>query len=121
MMKNRNLRFQELTQYYMRRTKCYRKNYHYILSATPANPNVDIKNYVNYFPTLKVNYNNHLVPINPKEIDSIRLSETEENAIVFDFWSEKKLPIGRELQSLRRISEDLVAFDRSVVLENHMF
>ena len=92
-----------------------KKNYHYILSATPANPNIDIKNYVNYFPTLKANYNNHPVPINPKEIDSIRLSETEENTIVFDFWSEKKLPVGRELQSLRRISEDLAAFDHSVV------
>lgn len=68
-----------------------KKNYHYILSATPANPNIDIKNYVNYFPTLKANYNNHLVPINPKEIDSIRLSETKDNTIVFDFWSEKKI------------------------------
>lgn len=93
-----------------------KRNYHYIISATPANPNIDIKNYVNYFSTLQANYNNHLVLINPKEIDSIQLSKTKANTIVFDFWSEKELPVGRELQSLRRISEDLAAFDHSVVV-----
>lgn len=93
-----------------------KRNYYYTLSATPANPNVDIKNYVNYFPTLIANYNSHVVSVNPKEIDSIRLSKTKDNTIVFGFWSEKKLPVGRELQSLRRISEDLAAFDHSVVI-----
>lgn len=92
------------------------KNYHYIISATPANPDVAIKNYIDYFPTLIANYNRHVVRTNPKEIDSIRLSDTRANTIIFDFWSEKQLPSGRELQSLRRVSEDLAAYDKTIVI-----
>lgn len=93
-----------------------KKNYHYTLSATLANPRINIKTYVHYFPTLKANYNKHIVSFNPKEIDSIRISDTNNSTIIFDFWSEKKLPIGRELQSLRRISEDLASYDNAVVI-----
>lgn len=93
-----------------------KRNYHYILSAAPANPTVDLRNYVNHFPTLISNYNRHLVRNNQKEIDNIRLSNTIKNAIEIDFWSEKELPAGRGLQSLRRISEALAAIDPSVVI-----
>ncbi len=93
-----------------------KRNYHYILSAAPANPTVDLRNYVNYFPTLISNYNCHVVCNNRKEIDNIRLSNMINNAIEIDFWSEKELPAGRELQSLRRISEGLAAIDPSVVI-----
>lgn len=93
-----------------------KKNFHYIIEATLANPLIDIKDYVKYFPLLKKHYNNHIVSYNPKEIDNISLSPNKENVIVFDFWSEKELPAGRELQSLRRISEDLASYDVSVVI-----
>ena len=98
------------------------RNFHYVLSATPANPNINIKNYIHYFPTLIYNYNQHVVSYNPKEIDRITLSKVKKNTIVFDFWSEKKLPVGRELQSLRRVSEDLAAYDSTVVIgKSHVF
>lgn len=98
------------------------RNFHYILSATPANPKVNIKKYVHYFPTLISNYNQHVVSLNPKEIDHITLSKVKKNTIVFDFWSEKKLPVGRELQSLRRVSEDLAAYDSTVIIrKSHVF
>lgn len=93
-----------------------KRNHHYVLTATPANPDINIEDYEDLFPTLKSNYNSHNVKCNPKEIDSITLSEDINNAVVIDFWSEKELPYGRELQSLRRISEDLAAHDSSVVI-----
>lgn len=62
-----------------------KRNYHYILSATPANLDIDIRNYVGYFQTLRENYNNHIVSFNPKEIDSISLSKTKDNTIIFNF------------------------------------
>lgn len=93
-----------------------KRNYHYVLSATFANSNKHARNYVHYFPTLMRNYNNHIVSYNPKEIDSICLSESNADTIIFDFWSEKELPRGRELQSLRRVSEDLAYYDKTLVI-----
>ena len=69
-----------------------------------------------FFPTLVTNYNNHKVKFNPKEIDSISLSKLIKNAVVIDFWSEKELPKGRELMSLRRVSEELAAHNPKVVI-----
>ena len=93
-----------------------KRNFHYVLSATFVNSNKQAGNYVHYFPTLIRNYNNHIVTHNPKEIDSICLSISNTNIIIFDFWSEKQLPRGRELQSLRRVSEDLACYDKSLVI-----
>lgn len=115
-MKNPKQRFPKLLQFYMGRKINMKRNYHYTVYAKPANPKIDIKKYVSYFPVLQANYNNHVVAFNPKQIGSIRLSNTKANTIVIDFWSEKKLPAGRELQSLRRVSEDLAAYDKTVVI-----
>ncbi|MGN9136250.1 hypothetical protein ACTNDG_12670 [Clostridium sp. HCP1S3_B4] len=44
------------------------------------------------------------------------MSKDIENGIVFDFWAEKELPFGHELQSMRRISERLAQIDSSIVI-----
>lgn len=93
-----------------------KKNFHYIITAVPAKSGVDIKNFQPYFSILKAAYNKHIVRQNPKVIDDISLSKKVKNGIVFDFWSEKKLHSGRELQSMKRISESLVYIDPSVVV-----
>ena len=36
-----------------------KRNYHYTVYAKPANPKIDIKKYVSYFPVLQANYNKH--------------------------------------------------------------
>ena len=92
------------------------KNFHYVIPAIPAKPGFKIKDFEPYFPSLKRGFNNHTVKNNPKEIDDIYLSDDVDNCIVFDFWSEKELPSGRELQSMRRISEKLADIDSSIVI-----
>ena len=92
------------------------KNFHYVIPAIPAKAGIKIKDFEPYFPSLKRGINNHTVKNNPKEIDDIYLSDDVDNCIVFDFWSEKELPSGRELQSMRRISEKLADIDSSIVI-----
>ena len=92
------------------------KNFHYVIPAIPAKEGIKIKDFEPYFPILKRGFNNHTVKNNPKEIDDIYLSDDVDNCIVFDFWSEKELPSGRELQSMRRISEKLADIDSSIVI-----
>lgn len=72
------------------------KNFHHVITAVPARSDVDMEDFEPYFPSLKRGFNNHTVKNNPKEIDDIYLSEDVDNGIVFDFWSEKKLPSGRD-------------------------
>lgn len=91
------------------------KNFHYVITAVPAKIGVNIEDFETHFPSLKKAFNNHTVKNNPKEIDNIYLSNVVNNGIVFDFWTEKKLPLGRELQSLRRISEELANIDPAIV------
>lgn len=92
-----------------------KKNFHYIIPAIPARTSINIKDFEPYFPSLKSGFNNHTVKNNPKEIDNIYLSEEIDNCIVFDFWSEEELSAGRELQSMRRISEKMADIDSSIV------
>ena len=53
---------------------------------------------------------------NSKKIEDISLSDKVPGGIVFDFWTEEKLPSGRELQSMRRISQELAKLDLSLVV-----
>ncbi len=92
------------------------KNFHHVITAVPARSDVNMNDFEPYFPSLRRGFNNHTVKNNPKEIDDIYLSEDVDNGIVFDFWSEKELPAGRELQSMRRISEKLADIDSSIVI-----
>lgn len=92
------------------------KKFHYVISAVPARADVKIKDFEPYFASIKRGFNNHTVRNNPKKIDNIYLSEDVDNGIVFDFWSEKELPSGRELQSMRRISEKLADINSSIVM-----
>jgi hypothetical protein len=92
-----------------------KKNFHYVITAVPAKSSVDIKDFESHLSNLKSTFNGHTVKKNPKKIDDIYLSEDVDNGIVFDFWSEKELPAGRELQSMRRISEMLTKIDSSIV------
>lgn len=92
------------------------KNFHYVITAVLARSDVKAKDFESYFESLKIGFNNHKVKNNPKEIDNIYLSKDIENGIVFDFWAEKELPFGHELQSMRRISERLVQIDSSIVI-----
>lgn len=94
-----------------------KKNYYYKLTATPAKSTIKIDDYTDVFPKLIKTYNSHTVKFNPKEIGSITLSETVDNAIDITFGSEKPLPKGRELQSLRRLSEGLALYDSTVVTQ----
>ena len=87
-----------------------------LIYETIIKAGIKIKDFEPYFPSLKRGFNNHTVKNNPKEIDDIYLSDDVDNCIVFDFWSEKELPSGRELQSMRRISEKLADIDSSIVI-----
>lgn len=91
------------------------RNFNYKLKATPANPNVRLKNLEEHFDDIKDGYNKHKVR-HPKEIDSIELSDKEDNVILIDLWTEEELPAGRELQSARRISEAFAEYDKSIVI-----
>lgn len=93
-----------------------KKNFHYVIPAVPARTGINLKDFESYFPDLMSEFNNHIIKNNPKEIDNIYLSEEIDNCIVFDFWSEKELTAGRELQSMRRISEKMADIDSSVVI-----
>lgn len=92
------------------------KNHYYVITAVPAKAGVDIKDFEIYFTKLKTKFNAHTVKDNPKYISKLYLSETVDNGIVFEFWTEKPLPTGRELQSMRRISEELAKIDHSIVI-----
>jgi hypothetical protein len=91
------------------------KNFHYVLTAVPAKSSVELKDFESHLSNLKSDFNGHTVKRNRKEIDDIYLSKDVANGIVFDFWSEKALPAGRELQSMRRISKMLADIDSSIV------
>lgn len=93
-----------------------KRNFHYVIPATFAKNGVKSKDFEPYFPSLKRCFNNHTIKNNPKEIYDIYLSDDIENGIVFDFWTEKELPAGHELKSMRRISERLADIDSSIVI-----
>lgn len=94
-----------------------KRNHNYKLKAKPINPNVKLKEFEEHFDDIKDGYNSHKVR-HPKEIDSIKRSDTEgeENIILIDLWTEDPLPAGRELQSVRRVSEALAGYDKTIVV-----
>lgn len=85
-----------------------KKNHKHTVTVKFYNPAYLPKDYKDDLPNWKSNYNNRKVKNNPKEIESITCS-TAGNTFEIIFWSEKPLPAGREVQSLRRLSEDIAA------------
>ena len=92
-----------------------KKNFHYVITAVFIKNNVDVKSFEPHFTELMHIFNNRKLD-NPKKIEDISLSDKVSGGIVFDFWTEKKLPSGRELQSMRRISQELAKIDPSLVV-----
>lgn len=92
-----------------------KKNFHYVITALFIKNDVDVKRFEPHFSRLICSFNNRKMD-NPKEIEAIYLSDKVPGGIVFDFWTEKKLPTGRELQSMRRISQELAKIDPSLVV-----
>lgn len=76
---------------------------------------MDVKRFKPHFTKLMDIFNNRKLD-NSKKIEDISLSDKVPGGIVFDFWTEKKLPSGRELQSMRRISLELAKLDPSLVV-----
>lgn len=92
-----------------------KKNFHYVITAVFIKNDVDVKRFEPHFTELMHIFNNRKLD-NPKKIEDISLSDKVSGGIVFDFWTEKKLPSGRELQSMRRISQELAKLDPSLVV-----
>ena len=91
-----------------------KKNFHYVITAV-LKKNVDVKRFEPHFTELMHLFNNRKLD-NPKKIEDISLSDKVPGGIVFDFWTEEKLRSGRELQSMRRISQELAKLDPSLVV-----
>lgn len=93
------------------------KNYSYKLKATSYNPDIRLKDFEKYFNDIKKSFNSRKVT-NQKEIVSIKISNIkgEGNVILIDLLTEKPLPSGRELLSVRRVSEALAGYDASIVV-----
>lgn len=89
-----------------------KKNYRYTVTAVPANARVSLSDYAAHFPDIVGRFNAHKVR-NQKRIESMEL--LPQNAVAFVFWTEKPLRAGRELQSLRRVSEALAGYDPAIV------
>lgn len=92
-----------------------KKNFHYVITAVFIKNDVDVKRFKPHFTKLMDIFNNRKLD-NSKKIEDISLSDKVPGGIVFDFWTEKKLPSGRELQSMRRISQELAKLDPSLVV-----
>lgn len=92
-----------------------KKNFHYVITAVFIKNDVDVKRFKPHFTKLMDIFNNRKLD-NSKKIEDISLSDKVPGGIVFDFWTEKKLPSGRELQSMRRISLELAKLDPSLVV-----
>lgn len=81
-----------------------KKNHFYLVEVRLMN-NDSLLDYNQYIPKWKSNYNLHIVKDNPKEIKSIVM--TKNNTMLVEVWTEKPLPKGREVQSLRRLSQEM--------------
>lgn len=90
------------------------KAFNYVVDVKLVNKNYSLYSYKNFTSAWEKNYNAHTVKDNPKEIDTISIAKNDIMSV--SFWTEKPLPVGREVQSLRRLSQEMAKTNPSFVI-----